>query len=89
MKTEKPAPSLDLKIAAFKAILQGPLVFLQFGKRFNISKKDMQCWLNDAGANLALVADQAGYPEDKMSQQSKLPLLCHEERKMLLGNNTH
>lgn len=87
MKPDSPTPSIDLKMAAFKALLQGPQVFSQFSDRFSISEKDMQDWLDDASANLALAAGQD--PGGKRVKNPRQPLLCEEERRALLGPNTH
>ena len=87
MKVESPAPSIDLKTAAFKALLQGPLVFSQFSCRFSVSENEMQEWLDDAGANLALVPEQPRR-DGKEAKKCSSPLVC-EERKILLGNDAH
>lgn len=85
MKAESLAPSIDLKTAAFKALLQGPLIFFQFSCRFCISENDMQGWLDDAGANLALARQKLAHVDEKQKRCSS-PLLG-EERKILFGDS--
>lgn len=83
---ERPAASIDLKIAAFKALLKGPLVFVQFCGRFEVSHEDMREWLDEAIASLDLAVElesvKAGTERNKCSS----PLVC-EERKILLGDS--
>lgn len=85
MKAESPPASIDLKTAAFKALLQGPAVFSQFSGRFRVSRADMEGWLEEAWGNLSLAGDLQGARPHGASGGYASPLL-NEERRMLLGD---
>lgn len=86
MKAESSPVSIDLKTAAYKALLQGPLVFIQFSSRFGVTRKDMQIWLDEAGANLCLVEEDA-QPGACSSRMRGGAILVREELKVLLGRD--
>lgn len=83
METEKQPASMDLKVASFKALLQGPVVFSQFGARFGVSVADMQGWIDDALANLAL-ACAAPAPQGRPVEKRCSFTLAYDERRILL-----